>query len=94
MVFLSVSCISLLQSQYLNTIVYIEMTLRTLRCAADLTQAQLARLAGIEQETVSALERGRVVNPTTATVKGLCRALDKSPADIEAAIRESVKVAA
>lgn len=70
------------------------MTLREMRADAELTQKQLAKLAGLDQTAISQLELGKVRDPQTSTVRALCRALDKSPADIESAIRESVKVAA
>lgn len=47
------------------------------RWAAQLTQAELARLAGIRHETLNRLERAKVT-PDPATVKKIVRALEKT----------------
>jgi len=47
------------------------------RKLADLTQAQLARRAGMRVETISRIENGRNV-PDTATVRKIDRALRKA----------------
>jgi DNA-binding XRE family transcriptional regulator len=45
------------------------------RRAAGLTQAQLARLAGIRPETLNRIERGKTT-PGTATILKIAQALD------------------
>ena len=47
------------------------------RWAAHLTQAELARRAGIRHETLNRLERAKVT-PDLATVKKIVRALEKA----------------
>jgi len=47
------------------------------RAALDLTQKQLADLAGVRQETVSRLESGKH-SPTARTLEKIERALDKA----------------
>jgi transcriptional regulator with XRE-family HTH domain len=51
---------------------------RRLRLDADLTQAELGDLIGLERESVSNLERGKVPNPSDGTLKGLERHLKLS----------------
>ena len=53
--------------------------LRGLRRKAGLTQAALARRAGIRPETVSRLENARG-NPTVATVRKIMRAIERAGA--------------
>lgn len=62
------------------------MTLRQLREAAGLSQVRLARLADIEQTTISQLELGKIRKPTYITVRALARALNVGSDDIAAAI--------
>jgi transcriptional regulator with XRE-family HTH domain len=47
----------------------------------QLTQAQLADLAGVHLDTVSALEAGRP--PTMSTVLRICHALGIDPSQLE-----------
>ena len=51
--------------------------LRRLRRRAGLTQAEVARRAGIRAETLSRLENGRG-NPTVATVSKVVRAIARA----------------
>ncbi|MDP3938153.1 MAG: helix-turn-helix transcriptional regulator [Deltaproteobacteria bacterium] len=48
--------------------------LRQQRCAAGLTQAEVARRAGMRPETLSRLEHGRG-NPTVRTISRIVRAI-------------------
>lgn len=70
------------------------MNLREIRESEKLTQEQLAAVTTLDQTTISAIERGQVVDPRSSTVKALARGLNRSPEEIENAIRESVKEAA
>lgn len=58
------------------------MNLRTARLAKDISQAQLAELAGVDQTTISAIEIGRNQNPSWETAVRLARALDLNPEDL------------
>lgn len=69
-------------------------TLRAIREAKDLTQKQVAKLTHLDQTTISALERGKVGNPTGDTLKALARVYECSTDDISNAIRQSVLAAA
>ena len=51
--------------------------LRSLRLRAGLTQAEVARRAGIRAETLSRLETGRS-NPTVATVRSIVRVIERA----------------
>lgn len=66
---------------YADAIVYatvsIAKDLRRQRLAADLTQAEVARRAGIRVETLSRLENARG-NPTVATVSKIVRAISRA----------------
>ena len=50
-------------------------SLRVLRDRAGLTQTELAGRAGLKQETISALERGKVPNPRKQTLDRLAHGL-------------------
>lgn len=51
------------------------LTLREARHKRELTQEALAALADLDQEHISAIERGVVTQPKPATMKALSRAL-------------------
>lgn len=51
------------------------MNLRTARRLKDITQAQLAEIAGVDQTTISDIERGKNRNPSWETVARIARAL-------------------
>lgn len=55
--------------------------LRKIRKAKKLTQTQLAEMAGIKQETISAIENGRNL-PTMASVRLLANALNCQISDL------------
>jgi transcriptional regulator with XRE-family HTH domain len=58
------------------------MTLREARVRSGLTQESLAELVGVDQATISDLERGRNSNPSWATVAKIAAALKVDPKDI------------
>jgi len=58
------------------------MRLKEIRTGKRLTQEQVAERAGIDQSTVSELERGVNPNPTLQTILALARALDVDPAEL------------
>ncbi len=66
---------------YVDAIAYatvsIAKDLRRQRLAAGLTQAEVARRAGIRAETLSRLENARG-NPTVATVSKIVRAIGRA----------------
>ena len=70
------------------------VTLRQLRERKKLSQRQLALLTGIQQTTISTLERGAVADPRTSTVQALARVLGQPPAVIIRAIRRAYTEAA
>ena len=55
------------------------MTLREARQGKNLTQEQLAELAGVDQATISDLERGRNENPSWGTVSRIASVLEVDP---------------
>jgi transcriptional regulator with XRE-family HTH domain len=55
--------------------------LRHLRLASFLSQAELARRAGLHTLTISRLESGRV-KPSTRTVRALATALEVAPGEL------------
>ena len=62
--------------------IQVTMNLRTARRIADLTQEQLAQKAGVDQTTISAMERGISRNPSYETVVKLARALNITPEEL------------
>lgn len=70
------------------------MTLKAMREAAGMTQEEAAALASMRQSAVSALENGRVPNPTMTTVENLARAYGQTVESVIAAVRASVSEAA
>jgi transcriptional regulator with XRE-family HTH domain len=58
------------------------MNLRTARRLKDITQAQLAERAGVDQTTISDIECGRNRNPSWQTVKLIADALGVQPEEI------------
>lgn len=50
--------------------------LKIARILADKSQIDLAKETGISKEYISALERGKVKNPTLEVMKKLSKALD------------------
>jgi transcriptional regulator with XRE-family HTH domain len=70
------------------------MTLRAMREAAGMTQEEAAGLASMRQSAVSALENGRISNPTITTIENLARAYGQPIESVIAAVRASVSEAA
>lgn len=58
------------------------MNLRTARRIKDITQARLAELSGVDQTTISDIERGRNINPSWATVSRIAKALGVEPEEL------------
>lgn len=58
--------------------------IRAARMRRRLTQAQLARIAGIDHRHVSAIETGRIRSPALDTVANLARALGADPRELAA----------
>ena len=56
-------------------------TLRRLRLANFLSQAELARRSGVHALTITRLESGRTA-PSTRTVRALAAALDVAPGEL------------
>ena len=56
-------------------------TLRRLRLASFLTQAELARRSGVHALTITRLESGRTA-PSTRTVRALAAALEIAPREL------------
>lgn len=67
------------------------MTFRQLREQAGINQAQLAKLSGVEQTTVSQLELGKVRDPRWSTIAALAVALNASPTIVAKAIEQTTK---
>ena len=59
------------------------MQLREIRKYRNLTQEQLAEKSGVKQETISALELGKIKNPSYRIVVGLAKALKVPPFNLE-----------
>lgn len=70
------------------------MTLREMREAAGLTQEACEARSGLRQSQISALEKGRVKNPTMDTLGKLAAAYDRPIDEVIAAVRETVAEAA
>jgi transcriptional regulator with XRE-family HTH domain len=58
------------------------MDMRTARRAKDITQAQLAEKSGVDQRTISDIERGANKNPSWETVARIARILEVDPREI------------
>jgi transcriptional regulator with XRE-family HTH domain len=58
------------------------MTLREARARRNWTQDVLAEKSGVDQTTISALERGIVQSPSWDTVSRLCQALRVKPEEL------------
>lgn len=58
------------------------MTLKEARLDKKLTQEELAEKAGVDQTTISDMERGRNRNPAWVTVARIAKALDVEPHDL------------
>jgi transcriptional regulator with XRE-family HTH domain len=58
------------------------MNLRTARRLKDITQAQLAEQSGVDQRTISDIERGANRNPSWETVARIAKALGVEPGEI------------
>lgn len=56
--------------------------LRRIRREKDITQERLAELVGVDQTTISDLERGRNRNPSWETVAKIAKVLDVSPSEL------------
>ena len=57
------------------------LRLKAARAAKDLSQQQLADLIGVSRQTVNAIEKGDY-NPTIRLCLAICRALDKTLAEL------------
>lgn len=73
--------------------IFLHMTLREARLERKLRQEDVAERAGFDQGTVSALESGRIPNPTLATLTGLSKALDLSIDEVVALIKATAREA-
>ena len=60
----------------------IGFAIRAIRTEKDITVADTARLAGISEKHLSALEHGRVDNPTIYLVASIAKVLDISLSDL------------
>jgi transcriptional regulator with XRE-family HTH domain len=57
--------------------------LRRARLNKHLSKPALSELAGVDEDTITALEEGRTLRPRTATLVKLATALEVEPADID-----------
>lgn len=53
------------------------LRLKSARAAKDLSQQDLAELAGVSRQTINAIEKGDY-NPTIKLCLAICKALDKT----------------
>ncbi len=67
----------------------VRLNLPVLRAERRLSQRQLAALAGVRPDTVSALERGEAGGIRFETLARLCEALDCEPGEIVTLDREA-----
>jgi transcriptional regulator with XRE-family HTH domain len=58
------------------------MNLRAARRQKDITQSQLAELSGVNQTTISDIERGANRNPSWETVARIAKALGVPPEEL------------
>jgi len=58
------------------------MNLRTARKIKGVSQSELAAMTGVDQTTISDLERGRNTNPSWNTVTRIARALNVTPEEL------------
>jgi transcriptional regulator with XRE-family HTH domain len=66
-----------------DTRIFLLVTLKTARLRAKLTQAQLANLSKVDQRTISAIENGKIYEPSHVKVVRICRALGVDPQSID-----------
>lgn len=69
------------------------MNLRTARRLKDITQAELARRAGLDQTTISDIERGRNRNPSLDSARRIAEALGCTVDEIFPAIQQEARTA-
>jgi putative transcriptional regulator len=60
----------------------IRITLKDARENAELTQTELAKLAGVHQRVISEMETGKTKQVRLETFERLCRALELEPGDL------------
>jgi transcriptional regulator with XRE-family HTH domain len=63
--------------------------LRTRRRALDLTQGELAALAGVSRQTISSVERACTATPDKLTIDALADALGLRPEEVAALFTEA-----
>lgn len=62
------------------------MTFKELRAKAQLSQAQLADAAGVDQKTISGIEVGKVKDPRYGTISAIAHVLGVTPAFLAAIV--------
>jgi len=67
------------------------MDFRQLRIRAKISQYRLAKLAGVEQTTISQLELGKVRDPRWSTIAALATALDVTAGTVAKAIEATAR---
>ena len=55
---------------------------KEVRLAKNISQEELSKVSGVSRQTISDLERGEIVNTTTATLTKLADALECKVGDI------------